>query len=164
MGLFGFILLLVGGGILIVSGQSLALDPLMAATLAGLIESVLSPVFGPGIGTVIVDILFILTSLGGIGVIIGALIWFAAGSGILATIGRIIVSLSTFGAFFFVAMKIYEAYLYGVFSLPIHNILLYFASLGLGFSSIVIILIGDFIGAGRKKKKEDKVEEETEYA
>lgn len=158
MGLIGFILLLVGGGLLIVSGQSIALDPATAALFAGFLNTIL----GAPNGDFLVSLLVTATSLGGIVVIIGALIWYAAGSGILALIGRIIVTVATFTAFYFVAMKIIEAWTLGIFSQPIHVIIAYFASLGLGFTSVVLILIGDFIGAGRKKKEE--VSEETESA
>lgn len=148
MAFIGFLLLIIGGGLLLYSGASIALDPSYGALLAGFINTVL----GPPLGDQIVLALTILTSLGGILTIIGAIIWYAAGSGILATIGRIIVSVATFSAFFYVAMALYKAFVLGIFSQPIDVILAYFIGLGLGFASTVMIVIGNFIGAGRKKK------------
>ncbi len=160
MGLFGFILLLIGGGLLLVSGQSIALDPSTAIFLTNLINSFLSP----PIGDILINGLVWATSLGGILIIIGSIIWYAAGSGFLALIGKIIVTVATFSAFYFVAMKIWEAFLLGIFSLPLDAILTYFLGLGVGFASVVLILIGDFVGAGRKKVKEVQVSKESEGA
>ncbi len=149
MGLIGFLLLIIGGGLLLYSGTSIAIDPALATLLANFINSIL----GPPIGDQIVAGLVLVTSLGGVFVLVGAVIWYAAGSGIFATIGRIIVTIATFSAFYYVAMQIYSAYIGGVFSQPLDVILAYFLGLGFGFASVLMILIGNFLGAGRKKKK-----------
>ncbi len=148
MALIGFLLLLIGGGLLLYSGTSLALDPAFAALLTGFLNSIL----GPPLGNQIVNALIIITSLGGIFVIVGAIIWYAAGSGAFATISRIIVSLATFTAFYYIVNHILIAVGLGIFSQPIDVILAYFLGLGIGFASVILILVGNFIGAGRKKK------------
>lgn len=158
MALIGFLLLLIGGILLIFSGQSIALDPLYATFLIDFINAIL----GPPWGNQIVGALIIITSLGGILVIIGSILWYAAGSGIFATIGRIIVSLATFSAFFYVAMELLNAFALGIFSQPIDVILAYFLGLGIGFASVIMILIGNFIGAGRKKKEPASYEDTSE--
>jgi len=146
MGLIGFLLLLIGGGIVLYSGASIALDPIYGDFLANFINSIL----GPPIGNQIVSALTIITSLGAVLVIIGALIWFAAGSGIFATIGRIIVALATFAALFYLVTQILSAM--GIFSQPIDVIIAYFLGPGLGIVGVTMIFIGDIFGAGRAKK------------
>ncbi len=148
MGLFGFLLLIIGGGLLLYSGLDLALDASLAVLLSAFLDSIL----GSPLGTQIAHALVIITSLGGVFVIVGAIIWYAAGSGIFATIGRIIVSLATFTAFYYIVNQVLIAFGAGLFSQPIEVILAYFLGLGIGFASIIMILVGNFIGAGRKKK------------
>jgi hypothetical protein len=145
MGLIGFLMLLIGGGIVLYSGTSIALDPAYGSLLEGFINSIL----GPPLGTQIVGALTFITGLGGILVIVGAIIWFAAGSGIFAIIGRIIVMLATFAALFYLVTQILGAL--GIFSQPIGVIIAYLLGPGLGIVGVILILIGDFIGAGRKK-------------
>lgn len=155
MGLIGFLMLIIGGALLLYSAVDLALDPALAAMLGNFINSIL----GPPIGTQIANALVFVTSLGGIFIIIGAVIWFAAGSGVFATIGRIIVSIATFTAFYYVVNQILIAFGLGIFSQPIEVILAYFLGIGIGFASVVLVLIGNFIGAGRKKKIKEYREE-----
>lgn len=148
MGLIGFLLLVIGGGIVLYSGASIALDPMYGMLLANFINSIL----GPPIGDQIVAALTIFTSLGGILVIVGAIIWFAAGSGLFATIGRIIVFLATFAALFYLVTQILAIAGSGLFSQPIEVIIAYFIGPGLGIVGVTMIVIGDILGAGRKKK------------
>ena len=148
MALIGFIMLIIGGGLLLYSAVDLALDPALAAMLAGFINTII----GSPLGDQIAGALVLITSLGGIFVIVGAVIWFIAGSGVFATIGRIIVSIATFTAFYYVVNQILIAFGLGIFSQPIDVILAYFLGLGIGFASVILVLIGNFIGAGRKKK------------
>ncbi len=155
MALIGFIMLIIGGGLLLYSAVDLALDPALATMLAGFINSIV----GPPLGDQIAGALVLITSLGGIFVIVGAVIWFIAGSGVFATIGRIIVSIATFTAFYYVVNQILIAFGLGIFSQPIDVILAYFLGLGIGFASVILVLIGNFIGAGRKKKIKEYREE-----
>ena len=148
MALIGFILLLIGGGLLLYSGVDLALNPVVADLIANFINVVL----GPPIGNQIAAALVFITSLGGIFTIVGAIIWYAVGSGAFATIGRIIVSIATFTAFYYVVNHILVAFGLGIFSQPPDVILAYFLGLGIGFASVILVLIGNLIGAGRKKK------------
>jgi len=146
MGKVGFVVLLIGGVLLILTGVSLALD---AATRA-MIESLVNTI-SPGLGTLISNLLYLLTSFGGVGVILGAILWYAAGHGCLAGIGRLIVGVSAFGATYEVVIAVIVAYQTGVFSLPIHQILVYFAGLGLGFAAVVFVFLGLILGAGRRE-------------
>ncbi len=148
MGLIGFLLLVIGGGIVLYSGASIALDPAYGMLLASFINSI----FGPPIGTQIVAALTFITSLGGILVIVGAIIWYAAGSGLFATIGRIIVMVATFAALFYLVTQILSIVGTGLFSQPIDVIIAYFLGPGLGIVGVSMIFIGDILGAGRKKK------------
>ena len=103
MGKFGFFLLLVGGALLIVKGITLALDASSAALFVFLIDTFITPYVGiPNFGTMVVNALNWVSSLGGVGVIIGALIWYGFGWGLGALIGKYAVSLSTFSAAAFV--------------------------------------------------------------
>lgn len=144
MGLLGFLLLLIGGGILIYSNTSIALDPAYGALLANFLNSLL----GDPIGTQIVAALTLITSFGAILIIVGAIIWYAAGSGILATIGRIIVAVAGFAALFFLVTQIL-----GIVGQPTEVIIAYLLGPGLGVIGVAMIFIGDIIGAGRKKKE-----------
>ena len=155
MALIGFLMLIIGGGLLLYSAVDLALDPALATLLGDFINTII----GAPLGTQIAGALVYVTSLGGIFVIIGAIIWYAAGSGIFATIGRIIVSIATFTAFYSVVNQVLIALGLGVFSQPIEVILAYFLGLGIGFASVILVLIGNFIGAGRKKKIKEYSEE-----
>lgn len=151
MALIGFILLLVGGGILLYSGTSIALDAATAAMLAGFLDSII----GAPNGQILVSVLVYFTSLGGIFVIVGSILWYAAGEGIIAFIGKILVMLATFSAFYYLALQILAIIGLGIFSLPIQDIILYFLSSGLGVTAVILIIIGDMIGAGRKKKEKN---------
>ncbi|MFW9985923.1 MAG: hypothetical protein ACFFDJ_05135 [Candidatus Odinarchaeota archaeon] len=148
MGLIGFILLLVGSGLLLVTSTSIMMDPAYAAAIAVFINSIL----GAPIGNMIVNVLLFTTSIGGILVLVGAIIWYAAGSGGFALIGRILVTLGSFSAIAYLVTELVKAYFLGIFSEPLGVILTYFLGLGLGFASVVLIVIGDLIGAGRKKE------------
>ncbi|MFX1319306.1 MAG: hypothetical protein ACFE9O_09210 [Promethearchaeota archaeon] len=149
MGLLGFLLLVIGGSIVLYSGTSIALDPVYGGLLITFINSIL----GPPIGDQIVSALTFVTSIGGILVIIGAIIWYAAGSGTFALIGRIIVAVATFAALFYLVTQILGIVGSGLFSQPIGVIIAYFLGPGLGIVGVAMILIGDVVGAGRKKKK-----------
>jgi hypothetical protein len=149
MALIGLILLLAGGGILLYSGTSIALDAATATMLAGFLDSII----GPPNGQLLVNILVYFTSLGGIFVIVGSILWYAAGEGIFALIGKILVMLATFSAFYYLAFQIISIIGLGIFSLPIQDIIFYFLTSGLGVSAVILIIIGDMIGAGRKKKE-----------
>lgn len=148
MGLIGFILLLAGGGLLLATGTSIMMDPAYAVLIASFINSIL----GPPIGDTIVSVLLFTTSIGGILVIVGAIIWYAAGSGGFALIGRILVTLGSFSAIAYLVTELVKAYFLGVFSQPLDVILAYFLTLGFGFASVVLIVVGDLIKAGRKKE------------
>lgn len=160
MGLVGFILLLIGGGLLLYSGTSLALDPGMAA----LIASFLNTILGDPTGTTLVSILVFLTSIGGILILIGSIIWYAAGHGFFAMIGKILVTIGSFTAFYYIINQIINAFLIGVFSQPPDVIISYFLGLGIGFAAVVMIVIGSFLGAGRKKTTVKYVKEDSEGA
>jgi len=149
MALIGFILLLVGGGILLYSGTSIALDAGTAMLLAGFLDSII----GAPNGTILVNVLVYFTSLGGIFVIVGSILWYAAGEGIIALIGKILVMLATFSAFYYLALQILSIIGLGILSLPIQDIIFYFLTSGLGVTAVILIIIGDMIGAGRKKKE-----------
>jgi len=149
MGLFGFLLLVIGGCIVLYSGTSIALDPTYGILLANFINTLL----GPPIGDQIVFALTFVTSIGGILVIIGAILWYAAGSGTFALIGRIIVAVATFAALFYLVTQILGILGSGLFSQPIGVIIAYFLGPGMGIVGVTMIFIGDLIGAGRKKKK-----------
>lgn len=149
MALIGLILLLVGGGILLYSGTSIALDPLTAMMFRDFLNSIL----GAPNGDILVQILIIFTSLGGIFVIVGALLWYAAGEGIVAIIGKILVMLATFAAFYYLAFEIIAMIGLGIFGWPIPMIIAYFLTSGLGVTAVILIIIGDLIGARRKKNK-----------
>jgi hypothetical protein len=148
MGLFGFLLLVIGGCIVLYSGTSIALDPAYGMLLANFLNSI----FGPPIGDQLVLALTIITGIGGILVIIGAILWYAAGSGTLALIGRIIVAVATFAALFYLVTQILGIIGSGLFSQPVEVIIAYFLGPGLGVVGVTMIFIGDFIRAGRKKK------------
>lgn len=148
MGLLGFLLLVIGGCIVLYSGTSIALDPSYGMLLANFLNSIL----GPPIGDQIVFALTFITSIGGILVIVGAILWYAAGSGTFAFIARIIVAIATFAALFYLVTQILGIIGSGLFSQPIEVIIAYFLGPGLGVVGVVMIFIGDFIGAGRKKK------------
>lgn len=147
MGKIGFIILLVGGVLLIMAGVSLALD---AGTRA-LIETLVNTYVAAGLGTLLSNLLYIITSFGGIGVILGAILWFAAGHGCLAKIGKFVVGASAFGATYEVIMGLIVAYQAGIFSLPLHQIVAYFAGLGIGFAAVFVIFLGLILGAGRRE-------------
>jgi len=147
MGKVGFIILLIGGVLLILTGVSMALD---AGTRA-LIETLVNTYVAAGLGTLVSNLLYLLTSFGGVGVILGAILWFAAGHGCLARIGSYVVTLSAFGATYEVVMAVIVAYQTGVFSLPLLQILAYFASLGLGFAAVFFVFLGLALGAGRRE-------------
>jgi hypothetical protein len=147
MGKVGFVFLLIGGALLVVAGVSLALD---AATRA-MIESLINTYVAAGLGTLVSNLLYLLTSFGGVGVILGGILWFAAGQGCLARIGSFIAGVSAFGATYQVIMAVIVAYQTGVFSLPIHQILAYFAGLGIGFAAVFFVFLGLILGAGRRK-------------
>jgi hypothetical protein len=149
MGLLGFLLLVIGGAIVLYSGTSIALDPSYGILLANFINSIL----GPPIGNQIVAVLTFTTSIGGILVIVGAILWYAAGSGSIALIGRIMVAFGTFAALFYLVTQILAIIGSGLFSQPPAVIIDYFLTDGLGVVGVTMIVIGDFIGAGRKKKK-----------
>ncbi|MFX0077751.1 MAG: hypothetical protein ACFE8O_00775 [Candidatus Hermodarchaeota archaeon] len=149
MALIGFILLLVGGGILLYSGTSIALDTTTAAMLAAFLNTII----GAPNGEILVSILVYFTSLGGIFVIVGSILWYAAGEGIFALIGKILVMLATFSAFYYLAFAIMAIIGLGVFSWPITDIIIYFLTSGIGVTAVILIIIGDMIGAGRKKKE-----------
>jgi hypothetical protein len=155
MGLIGFILLLVGSGLLLVTSTSIMMDPAYAAAIAAFINSIL----GPPIGNMIVNVILFATSIGGILVLVGAIIWYAAGSGGFALIGRILVTLGSFAAITYVVTELVKAYFLGVFSQPLDVILTYFLGLGLGFISVVLIVVGDFLGAGRRKEQKSENQE-----
>ncbi|MFW9831257.1 MAG: hypothetical protein ACFFD8_05735 [Candidatus Thorarchaeota archaeon] len=157
MALIGFILLLIGGGLLLFSGTSLALDPATALLIANFLNTIL----GPPTGDTLVSILIFLTSIGGILILIGAIIWYATGSGFFAIIGKILVSIGSFTAFYYVVNQLIIAWGSGIFSQPIEVILSYFLGLGLGFAAVVMIVIGSFIGAGRRKTKVEYVPADT---
>jgi hypothetical protein len=148
MGLLGFLLLVIGGSLVLYSGTSIALS----YTYGALLEAFLNSILGPPIGTQIVVALTFITSIGGILVIIGAILWYAIGSGKLALIGRIIVAVATFAALFYLITQILSIIGSGLFSQPIEVIIAYFLGPGLGVVGVTMIFIGDFIGAGRKKK------------
>ncbi len=154
MGKFGFALLLIGGVLLILTGQSLTIQPDVSQFIATLINTLLGP-YVPGIGSTIVSALYWATSFGGIGIVVGACIWFAAGWGWKARLGMLIVALSSFSAAFIVVSSVYTAYISGVFDpqtgLALHEILSYFAGFGMGFGAAVLTFIGSIIGAGRKR-------------
>jgi hypothetical protein len=147
MALMGFLMLVLGGALLLASGQSLALDPLSVAQLSAFLGTLV----GPGIGDLLVNILFIATSLGGICAIIGGIIWYAAGTGPGALLGKIIVGVASFAAMYFLVMTIISAANMGLFTQPLPVILSYFFGLGVGFTSVLLIVIGDLVGAGRQK-------------
>jgi hypothetical protein len=147
MALMGFLMLVLGGTLLLVSGQSLALD---AASIAQL-TTLLSTFVGSGIAELLVSILVIATSLGGVCAIAGGHIWYAAGTGPGALLGRIIVGAASFAAMYFLVMRILFAANMGLFTQPIPVILGHFFGMGAGFTSVLLIVLGDLVGAGRRK-------------
>ena len=147
MALMGFLMLVLGGALLLASGQSLALDPLSAAQLSAFLSTLL----GTGLGDLLVNIMVIATSLGGVCAIIGGIIWYAAGTGPGALLGRIIVGVASFAAMYFLVMKIISAANLGLFVQHPVIVINYFLGLGVGFTSVLLIVIGDLVGAGRKK-------------
>ena len=151
MALIGLILLLAGGGILLYSGTSIAMDLGTAAALGAFLDTII----GAPNGTLLVGFLVYFTSLGGIFVIVGSILWYAAGEGIIALIGKILVMLATFSAFYYLALQILAIIGLGIFSLPIQDIIFYFLTSGIGVTAVILIIIGDMIGAGRKKKEEN---------
>ncbi len=158
MGKIGFILLLIGGVLLIIAGQSLVIDLTTQQMLIDLINNYVTPHIGIS-GETIVSFYVLITSLGGVGVIVGSIIWYAVGYGCLASIGKLIVSLSLGTATASLVWSIFTAYTLGVFSQPLHTILTYFAGLGIGFASVFIVILGSIFGAGRKRPP--KVAEEA---
>jgi hypothetical protein len=163
MGRFGFFLLLVGGALLIVKGITLALDAASAMLFVFLIDNFITPYVGiPDFGTIVVSALNWISSLGGVGVLIGALIWFGFGWGLGAQFGKWVVSLSTFSAAAFVVWHVLLAYQTGIFSLPLSAILAHFTSLGLGFAAVALVVVGTLFGAGRTKVVVKVVEKEPE--
>jgi len=157
MGKIGFILLVVGGILLIISGQSLTLDFATQQMLINLINTYITPHISIT-GETIVSFYILITSLGGVGVIVGAIIWYVIGYGCGASIGKLIVSLSLGTATVTLAWFIYGAYTAGVFSQPLHTIIAYFAGLGIAFASVFIVILGTIFGAGRPRPpKEVKV-------
>ncbi|MDO8123616.1 MAG: hypothetical protein Q6364_04485 [Candidatus Hermodarchaeota archaeon] len=149
MALIGLILLLAGGGILLYSGTSIAIDVGTALALGEFLNTII----GAPNGHLLVGILLYFTSLGGIFVIVGSILWYAAGEGIFALIGKILVMLATFSAFYYLALQILSIIGLGIFSLPIQDIIFYFLTSGIGVTAVILIIIGDMIGAGRKKKE-----------
>jgi hypothetical protein len=147
MALMGFLMLVLGGALLLASGQSLALDPLSAAQLSAFLSTLL----GSGLGDLLVNIMVIATSLGGVCAIIGGIIWYAAGTGPGALLGRIIVGVASFAAMYFLVMKIISAANMGLFAQHPLIIINYFLGLGVGLTSVLLIVIGDLVGAGRQK-------------
>ena len=154
MGKFGFALLLIGGVLLILTGQSLTIQPEVSQLIAQLISALLGS-YVPGIGSTVVAALYWATSFGGIGVVIGAVIWFAAGWGWKARMGMLIVALSSFSAAFIIISSVYMAYISGVFDpqtgLALHEIVAYFAGFGMGFGAAGLTFLGSIFGAGRKR-------------
>ena len=146
----GFVLLLVGGVLMILAHETLAMDPITRGSIAWFIDMYVTPYVGiPNLGVSVANFLYVLTSLGGYGVVAGAVIWFAAGQGTLALIGKFIIGMSGFSAISVVMMTIYNAWQIGVFSNPIHIVLLWFAGLGVGFAGVFCSFLGMMIGAGR---------------
>ncbi|MFX0168738.1 MAG: hypothetical protein ACFE89_05180 [Candidatus Hodarchaeota archaeon] len=141
-------MLVLGGALLLASGQSLVLDPIAISQLSTLLNTVL----GSGIGDILITIMVIATSLGGVCAIIGGIIWYAAGTGIGALVGRIIVGVASFAATYFLVMQILSAVNLGLFAQPLHVILGHFFGMGVSFTSVLLIVLGDLVGAGRQKE------------
>ena len=59
----------------------------------------------------------------------------------------------SFSAFYYLALQILAIIGLGIFSLPIQDIIFYFLTSGIGVTAVILIIIGDMIGAGRKKKE-----------
>lgn len=150
MGKVGFAFLLVGGILMILAHETVGIDPITQGMIALFIDTYITPYVGiPNLGIFVANLLHLLTSLGGYGVVVGAIIWFAAGHGLLASIGKFLVGMSAFSAVSVVVLTIYNAWLMHVFSQPLHLVLAWFAGLGLGFAGIFCTFIGMMLGAGR---------------
>jgi hypothetical protein len=158
MGKIGFILLLVGGLLVLLAGVNTALDTTTLGYIATIIDTYVTPHVGiPNLGTTIANLLYLLTFFGAVLIIAGAVIWFAAGHGCLAFLGKILTSIGGFTITYQVIWQVIIAVQTGVFSKPLAEILAYFASLGLGFAALVLVLVGSMLGAGRPKVKVVKV-------
>ncbi|MFX1474345.1 MAG: hypothetical protein ACFFCO_02560 [Promethearchaeota archaeon] len=154
MGKLGFVLLLFGGILMLLYGLTQAIQPDVQQVIIQIVNALLGP-YVPGIGQLVVDTLLFASSFGGIGVIIGAIIWFAAGWGWKARVGMLIVLLSSIGAAFIVVSDVYMAYISGVFDpqtgLPLHEIVSFFAGFGMPFGAALLTFLGSLFGAGRKR-------------
>jgi hypothetical protein len=154
MGKFGFIMLLVGGILMIMYGLTQAIQPEVQILIASIVDLLLGE-FVPNAGSLVVSTLVLASSFGGIGVLVGAVIWFAAGWGWKARLGMLIVAFSSIGAAFIVVSDLYVAYISGVFDpqtgLPLHEIISYFAGFGMPFVAALLTFLGSLVGAGRKR-------------
>ena len=169
MGKLGFLLLFIGGILLTYFGLDLSITVVMADTIRNFMIELLTPhvggIMAGQVGQFIYEFLRWATTLGGLGVILGSLVWFGFGYGSSAAIGRRIVSLSTWSLSIIILAELSAAWGAGVFTRPLFEIFLYFLGLGWGFGSIAIIWIGRKVGAGRdepppevEKKVKVKVE------
>ena len=153
MGKVGFVLLLVGGILVLLMGVSIALDPTILSYIATIINTYVGPYVGlPTLGNTIADVLYLLTFFGGFLIIGGALLWYAAGHGCLAFLGKTLTSVGAFAVTYQVVYYVIVAVQTGVFSKPLLEILTYFASLGIGFAAVFAIFVGSMLGAGRHPK------------
>lgn len=153
MGKVGFILLLIGGILVLLMGVNIALDTTTLSYIALIINTYVGPAVGnPTLGNTIAGLLYLLTLFGGVLIIVGALIWFAAGHGCLAFLGKTLTSIGAFTVTYQVVWNVIIAAQTGVFAKPLLEIVAYFASLGLGFAAVVVIFVGTILGAGRHPK------------
>lgn len=155
MGKLGFLLLFIGGVLLLSFGLDLAISPEMAETIRNFFVELLSPhaggIMANQVGHFIYEFLRWATTLGGIGILIGSILWFGFGYGPWASFGQRIVGLSTWSLSILIITELSTAWAGGVFALPLYEIFLYFLGLGWGFGSIAIIWIGRRAGAGREE-------------
>jgi len=154
MGKVGFVLLLVGGILVLLMGVNIAIDLTTRALIAYVLNTYLGPHIGiANIGDIVANLLYIITLFGGVVIVVGAIVWFAAGHGCLGFLGKMLVSIGAIMITYQIVWNLYLAWTSGVFSKPLLDIILYFASLGLGFTALVLVYVGSLVGAARYPKK-----------
>jgi hypothetical protein len=162
MGKVGFILLLVGGILVLLMRVNIALDVTIRGYIALIINTFVAPQVGiPNLGDIIADLLYLLTLFGGVCIVAGALLWFAAGHGCLAFLGKTLAGIGGFSVTYQVVFTVIAAYQTGVFDEPLHEIVAYFASLGLGFAAVFLVFVGMILGASRRPKAKPAPQEPT---
>ncbi len=128
----GLVLAIVGGALYIVYGITAS----VSQQVLSILTSYLSLSY-PGFSNILIPIVQWLTSVGGIGVIVGGIVAYVG----LKRIGGYIIILSILGSIISYGMYLYTAQQAGLFSQPIDQITAAFTNLGLGFVATILSIL-----------------------